>query len=67
MEHDLIELARICIDHARTARAPKVAAALLRMAKDYERRAAQLRGDHRPRARRAQSALAPQLVQYGFA
>src|SRR5437763_9920491 len=43
MEDDLIELARICLEHARASQAPKVAAALLRMAKDYERRAAQLR------------------------
>jgi hypothetical protein len=44
MERDLTELARICLQHARNAKARKVAAALLRMAKDYQRRAALLRG-----------------------
>src|SRR5262245_11669482 len=40
MKTDLIELARICLVHARASKAPKVAAALLRMAKEYQRRAA---------------------------
>jgi hypothetical protein len=40
MKDDLTELARICLEHAKAAQTPKAAAALRRMAKDYERRAA---------------------------
>jgi hypothetical protein len=39
---DLIELARICREQARAIKTPDVAAELRRMAKEYERRAAQL-------------------------
>ncbi|HEY7248527.1 MAG TPA: hypothetical protein VH678_32080 [Xanthobacteraceae bacterium] len=39
---DLIELARICREQARTATAKNVAAELRRMSKEYERRAATL-------------------------
>ncbi len=39
---DLIELARICREQARAAKAADVAAELRRMAKEYERRAARL-------------------------
>jgi hypothetical protein len=42
MEHDLTELARICLKHAKAAKAPKLAAALLGMAKEYQRRATRL-------------------------
>jgi hypothetical protein len=45
MERDLTELASICLKHAQTAQEPKVTAALLRMAKDYQRRATRLRGE----------------------
>jgi hypothetical protein len=41
MEDDLNELARICLEHARATRTRKTAAALRRMAKDYQHRAAQ--------------------------
>ena len=63
MEDDLTELARICLEHARTSQAPKVTVQLLRMAKDYQRRAARLRGDkEQAERRRGRSALAPQVV-----
>jgi len=63
MEHDLTELARICLKQAQTAQVPKVTIALLRMAKDYQRRAARLRGDNeQAERRRGRSALAPQVV-----
>ena len=48
MEHDLAELARICRKRAQVAPAPKVAAALLRLAKHYQRRAALLHGGKQP-------------------
>ena len=51
MEDDLVELARICLAHARIAQAPRAAAALRRMAKEYQRRAALLRSDNGPRLR----------------
>jgi pyruvate kinase len=51
MEDDLVELARICLAHARITQAPRAAAALRRMAKEYQRRAALLRGDNGPRLR----------------
>ena len=51
MEHDLTESARICLKHAR-ASGPKAAAVLLRMAKQYQRRAALLRNGNLPRKRR---------------
>ena len=58
MEYDLTELARICLKHAQTAQVPKVTIALLRMAKDYQRRAARLRGDkEQVERRRGRSAL----------
>ena len=57
MEDDLIELARICVEHARASQTPKVAAALLRMAKDYERRAARLHERNRSAPRRWRSSL----------
>ena len=49
MEDDLVELARICLAHARITQAPRAAAALRRMAKEYQRRAALLRGGNGPR------------------
>jgi hypothetical protein len=75
MEDDLTELARICLEHARTSQVPKLSAQLLRMAKDYQRRAALLHDDIRPHVRRGRveqrrrgrSALAPQLVKHGLA
>jgi hypothetical protein len=39
---DLIELARICLKQARLTKKRVVTAALRRMAKEYQRRAAQL-------------------------
>ena len=39
---DLIELARICRQQAREAKAKNVAGELMRMAKEYEKRAASL-------------------------
>jgi hypothetical protein len=39
---DLIELARICREQARAAKAKNVAAELRRMSKEYEKRAASL-------------------------
>ena len=48
MEDDLTELARICLKHAKVARTRKTAAALMRMAKDYQRRAALLHGSNAP-------------------
>ena len=44
MEDDLLELARICLEQARIAQAPNVAAKLRRMAKDYQCRAAPAHG-----------------------
>ena len=51
MEDDLVELARICLAHARITPAPRAAAALRRMAKEYQRRAALLRDDNGTRLR----------------
>jgi hypothetical protein len=63
MEDDLMALARICLEHASASKAPIVAAQLLRMAKDYQRRAARLRGDkEEAERRRGRSALAPQVL-----
>jgi hypothetical protein len=42
MQADLIELARICMEQSRLASNKQVAAKLRRMAKDYQRRAADL-------------------------
>jgi hypothetical protein len=39
---DLVELARICLKQARVAKSAVATAALRRMAKEYQRRAAQL-------------------------
>ena len=39
---DLIELSRICRQQAREAKAKNVASELMRMAKEYEKRAASL-------------------------
>ena len=65
MEHDLTELARICLKHAKkhakAAKAPKLAATLRRMAKEYQRRAACLGEGNKQRRsaqrRRGQSTL----------
>ena len=62
-ESDLTELARICLKHAEAAKTRKLAAALLRMAKEYQRRAGQLRSGDRPSGRSRRSALSPQLLQ----
>jgi hypothetical protein len=62
-EDDLTELARICLKHAKAAKTPKLARALLQMAKEYQRRAAQLRSGHPPPRRRGRVALSPQLIQ----
>ena len=62
MEDDLLELARICLEQARIAQAPNVAAKLRRMAKDYQRRAALAHGGRRregAQCRRGQSVVAP--------
>jgi hypothetical protein len=45
-EADLRELARICLAQAQATQDKRVAAKLRRMAKEYERRAAQLYGNH---------------------
>jgi len=45
---DLIELARICHEQARATKALHACAELNRMAKEYERRAAQLNGGQSP-------------------
>ena len=54
MEHDLTELVRICLKHAKkhakAAKAPKLAATLRRMAKEYQRRAACLREGNEQRS-----------------
>jgi hypothetical protein len=63
-EDDLTELARICLKHAKMANTPKLATALQRMAKEYQRRAAQLRSGNSPSRRRRRSALSPQLLQH---
>jgi hypothetical protein len=39
---DLVELAKICVGQARETKSRKVAAELRRMAKDYQKRAAEL-------------------------
>jgi hypothetical protein len=45
---DLIELARICTKQARATKSQDVAAELRRMAKEYERRAAELNDSNVP-------------------
>ena len=45
---DLVELAKICIVQARASTAHDVAAELRRMAKEYQRRAAQMEGGKLP-------------------
>jgi hypothetical protein len=53
MKNDLIQLAQICLEHARRAKAPEVTAALTRMAREYQRRAQRFHagdGVKRPRA-----------------
>jgi multidrug resistance efflux pump len=60
---DLIELARICFKHALTTPTRRAAAALKRMAKEYQRRAALLQEGkdartNRSRARRNRRAAA---------
>jgi hypothetical protein len=52
---DLIELARICLKHADAAKTPKLAVVLRRMAREYQRRAAQLRSGNRPSRRSRRS------------
>ena len=58
MESDLSDLVRICRVHAQAAQAPKVAAALLRLAKHYQRRAAQLSEGKQERGGRLTTRLA---------
>jgi hypothetical protein len=41
MPNDLVELARICVKHSRASPYPEVAARLMRMAKEYQGRAAE--------------------------
>jgi hypothetical protein len=48
---DLIELARICREQALTTKAAGVATVLRTMAKEYERRAAEVNGNARPVSR----------------
>jgi len=43
MKNDLIQLAQICLEHSRRAKAPEVTAALRRMAREYQRRAQRIR------------------------
>jgi len=43
MPNDLVELARICVKHSRASPHPKIAAQLMRMAKDYQCRATQIK------------------------
>jgi hypothetical protein len=45
---DLVELARICVEHARAAKNFEAAAALKRIAKEYQQRAAELNGGELP-------------------
>ena len=45
---DLIELAKICARQARASSNPQVAQELLRLAKEYQRRAADLEGGKLP-------------------
>jgi hypothetical protein len=52
MEDDLIALARICLQHARASKSPKIAAQLLLMAENYEHRAALLHSGTGPPKRR---------------
>ena len=47
-KNDLIELARICLKHARATSVRRAAAALKRMARDYQRRAGLLGRDTSP-------------------
>jgi hypothetical protein len=63
-ESDLAELARICLKHAEAAKTRKLAAPLLRMAKEYQHRAAQLRSGNSPSRRSRRSALHPQVLQH---
>ena len=46
--NDLVELARICIEQARATTARDVARELRRMAKEYQKRAAQMNGGQLP-------------------
>jgi len=48
---DLVELAKICLGQARKTRSRKVAAELRRMAKDYQKRAAELNSGKLPQIR----------------
>jgi hypothetical protein len=43
-----VELAKICIEQARATTAPDVATELRRMAKEYQKRAAQMNGGQLP-------------------
>jgi hypothetical protein len=54
---DLIELARLCLLRASTASTPAAADALRRMAKEYQDRAAAIKGDQLPNV--AEGALGP--------
>jgi len=57
MQADLIELARICMEQSRLASNKQVAAKLRRMAKDYQRRAADLDSGKLPDIGEEESAL----------
>jgi hypothetical protein len=58
-KNDLIELARICLKHARATSVRRAAAALKRMAKDYQRRAGLLGTDPSPQGNRARRRRPP--------
>jgi hypothetical protein len=45
---DLVELARICVEHARAAKNFEVPAELKHIAKEYQQRAAELNGGELP-------------------
>ncbi len=47
MLKDLVELARICVKHSRASPHPEVAAKLMRMAKEYQCRAAETKVSRR--------------------
>jgi hypothetical protein len=49
---DLVELARICLSQARTAHNSEASAALLRLAREYSSRAAELDSTKKTRAPR---------------
>ncbi len=58
-KNDLIELARICLKHARATSVQRAAAALKRMARDYQRRAGLLGKDPSSQGNRARRRRSP--------